>query len=322
MDILSLLFPAPDVPKMVIRKNVQGLIKALSYKKSSSIRMNAAHALGDIGFFGDSFYPLLTAFLSENDPVVRKAIGSSLVKIGEFPAVERFCYCLADGNDGVHCDAAYWLGEIGNPWALDQLILSYECDSPGPTLNTHRSETRRTAVLDAVAKIGGTRAITLLLKAIDDPSANVRHSAASTLARIGASRAIGPLLLCYKKENRVGTVIAEAIGVLGNSQTIDPLIELYSEISGVDKIFLSQALATIVKRYIHKIPLSQLRRITKLPDFSWEERTALYRDPSTDSYESDIIYYHTDLQELRSIATQEMARRRNKVAKSNSGKKK
>ena len=85
------LFGPPNVEKMKARRNVNGLIKALGYKKDWEVRWDAARALGEI-----------------KDP----------------RAVEPLSAALKDENEYVRKAAAYALGEIKDPRAVEPLIAA------------------------------------------------------------------------------------------------------------------------------------------------------------------------------------------------------
>ncbi len=43
------LFGPPDVSKLKAKKDIKGIVKALYYKKDSSVQCDAADALGELG---------------------------------------------------------------------------------------------------------------------------------------------------------------------------------------------------------------------------------------------------------------------------------
>ena len=74
------LFGSPNINKLKTKGNVQGLIKALNYKKNPTIRLDATIALGEIG---DSLAvePLIEIAMGNDSIDLRiKAISCSSVK--------------------------------------------------------------------------------------------------------------------------------------------------------------------------------------------------------------------------------------------------
>jgi HEAT repeat protein len=69
----------PNIEKMERKKDIEGLIKALGYRKDSVVRVKAAMALGRIG--GKSILDSLAEALKDEDSNVRKAAEKALSKI-------------------------------------------------------------------------------------------------------------------------------------------------------------------------------------------------------------------------------------------------
>jgi HEAT repeat protein len=71
----------PNVKKMEKKGDIEGLIKALSYKKDSRVRLNAAVALGRIGTRKTA--DALSKALKDEDSDVRKAVEKAIEKVKE-----------------------------------------------------------------------------------------------------------------------------------------------------------------------------------------------------------------------------------------------
>jgi HEAT repeat protein len=136
------------------------------------VRRAAANALGMIGD-KRSIEPLIN--------MMRKTIHypsgatEALAKIGE-PAVDPLIQILKDDDDVyVRADAAYALGDIGNPRALEPLIQA---------LKDENWVVRKVAS-DALGKIGDIGARDSLTRALNDEIVDVRKSAVEALKKLG-----------------------------------------------------------------------------------------------------------------------------------------
>ena len=96
------LFGPPNVEKMKARRDVNGLIKALRYRKDKGVRQAAAEALVKIG--APAVEPLIAALKDESFSV-RQAAAEALGKIGA-PAVEPLIAALKDQNSWARAAAA------------------------------------------------------------------------------------------------------------------------------------------------------------------------------------------------------------------------
>lgn len=131
----------PNVEKLRVKGNLKGLIKALRYKTDWRIRKAAAEALGDIGDpqvielrGGKSaivdvtkYRGLMGVACFDEVHAVREAATRAIVKIGE-PALpvlinslqpSHYQASLIDSDEPI---AAWILGEIGDPRAVDALL--------------------------------------------------------------------------------------------------------------------------------------------------------------------------------------------------------
>ena len=106
----------PDVEKMKAKKDVKGLIKALKYKKESSVRCAAAEALGKIGYAGA--VESLVQVLNDEERDVRSEAAKALGKIKEERAVEPLIQALKDKDSDVRSNAT---------WAIHMSIGACQC---------------------------------------------------------------------------------------------------------------------------------------------------------------------------------------------------
>jgi len=76
----------PNIDKLYRKKDIKGLVKALGYKKDSSIRENAARCLGRIN--GNIPVESLIATLKDSNTEVRKATVNALGDLKDKRAIE------------------------------------------------------------------------------------------------------------------------------------------------------------------------------------------------------------------------------------------
>jgi HEAT repeat protein len=110
----------------------------------------------------------------KDDRYVRAAAAYALGQIGDPRAVEPLIAALGDESSDVRQDAAYALGEIKDPRAVEPLIAA---------LKDWHSNVRKAAA-KALVKIG-TPAVELLIAALRDEDERVRQAAAEALDHLG-----------------------------------------------------------------------------------------------------------------------------------------
>ncbi|RMH93635.1 MAG: HEAT repeat domain-containing protein [Calditrichaeota bacterium] len=193
------MFGKPDVVKLKEKRNIKGLMKALQYQKDWQIREYAARALGQLNAREaiEELIPLLSDLVQEvrdaasealihigapavdaliaalSDAGAREMVARTLVGIGE-PAVEPLCKVAEKGwFKHARRYAAWALGEIGDPRAVNALLVTY-MDSD--------TEVRESAAR-ALKRLGESAvgALSTYLKAED---INVRRAAARLLESI------------------------------------------------------------------------------------------------------------------------------------------
>jgi HEAT repeat protein len=107
------LFGSPDPLKLMRKRDVKGLIKALSFQDSNvswarMVRFAAAAALGEIGD-ARAVEPLVAAL---QDRTLREVAARALGQIGDARAVEPLLAALQDPEEEVRVAAVSALGEI------------------------------------------------------------------------------------------------------------------------------------------------------------------------------------------------------------------
>jgi HEAT repeat protein len=196
------------VAKLREKKNVRGLIKALSYQDSWAVRDDAAEALGDI-LDVQAVEPLI-ATLKDIHRDVRRHAAEALGKIGDIRAVEPLIATLKDQESVVRKVAQEALVKLGR--------ASIELVAAG--LN-HKDRDVQALVVEALVQTGDIRAVEPLVVYVKQGN----WAAARALGEIGDSRAVEPLILTLKHEDReLREEAVQALGKIGDVRAVEPLI--------------------------------------------------------------------------------------------------
>lgn len=183
----------PNISKMKQKKDVDGLIEALSYK-DESIKLGAIKALGSIGD-PHSIEPLIK-FLKQS--YLGNYATFALAEIGN-PAVDLLIEATQNKDNYVRMNSAYALGLIGNEKAV-------------PTLNKllkDKDDTVRMDASGALRMIASPKAVDPLIKSLKDKEWKVRENSAEALGKIGDERAIEHLSPMLNDENKNVSMKAE-----------------------------------------------------------------------------------------------------------------
>jgi HEAT repeat protein len=231
------LFGPPNVEKMKSKRDIEGLIKTLSYQKVDSVRGAAVDALGQIGD-ARAVEPLIAA-LKDVNYYVHTSAAEALVKIGAC-AVEPLIAALKNVEAGVQRVIEKVLAKIGSP-AVEPLIIALkdsewtvgyhvalalgqigDARAVEPLINALKSGQGAAAV--ALGQIGDARTIEPLINALTVKNSHMREDAAVALRQIGAriedtalcTRAVEPLIAAFKdSEWWVRNGVAGALGAMG-----------------------------------------------------------------------------------------------------------
>ncbi|UCC39697.1 MAG: HEAT repeat domain-containing protein, partial [Candidatus Aminicenantes bacterium] len=169
------LFGPPDVAKLEKKRNVTGLIKALSYKNDISVCIQAARALGKIGN-SNATKPLVDALNHENESV-RIASVRSLGQIGDIQAVVPLIDLLKK-NSGDICDAVFdTLIMIGIP-AIKPLSDALKGDY-------RNAKMMRKRIIFSLGEIGDSCALKPLVSALKQCNWDEREVLTEALEKIG-----------------------------------------------------------------------------------------------------------------------------------------
>jgi HEAT repeat protein len=220
------LFGTPNIEKMKATRDVEGLIKALDYKKGSvdwkdsSVRLAAAQALGEIG--GDQALGALLPALKDSDINMRLAAVGALGEAKDERTMYPITDLLYDPDTGVRRAAVRVLGQMGDARAVGPLFACI-----GPRYDKAVSQ----AATEALIKIGAPAVMPLTtyltIKNHMMSSADYRFmvtTAAEILGKLGDPRAVEPLVACFQDQDPevISTVKAALVRI--GKPAVEPLI--------------------------------------------------------------------------------------------------
>ena len=156
----------------------------------ASVQHEAVQALGRIG--GNAAVPALTEQLESDNSMTRSYAVEALARIGSSSSISAIRKRLFDNDLWVLTRVIYVLDWPKEQDALETLI----------ELSKHGDDTVRKYALEALARLGDSRAIDRLTAALNDDYSQVREAAARSLGTIGASGAVPDLLRALKREGR------------------------------------------------------------------------------------------------------------------------
>jgi HEAT repeat protein len=218
MSFMNKMFGPPDIEKLKTNQDINGLIKALTYKKDAQIRQSAYETLKKIG--NPAVKPLAET-LKHKDREVRKNAAKLLGEIGDPWASSRL-YDASDKEEdaGVRCAAIEALGEIDDDQSRFMLktILWYG-----------RTADMRAAASVALAKIGPP-VMDVLIYSLEFQNAMTRYFAASALGKIGDPGAVEPLKrILGDVDGPTRAAAVEALGEIGDPSVVEELIGTLSD---------------------------------------------------------------------------------------------
>lgn len=216
----------PSIEKMKRRKDVKGLIQAL-HVENESVQKRAAEALGEIG---ESAAKSLIDYLLYSPPFESVARPPSdysrevLKRIATPSVVELLIRALDDNSSRIRKNAIQYLGEIGDPKAVERLIDVLKEDK------RQRYDDCQVPAATALVKIGDARAIEPFVEALVGHDSDLSKCVHRALVNFGkpAVRSLIQVLKDNKYEGRHG-VVAETLGEIGDSRAVEPLIETLKE---------------------------------------------------------------------------------------------
>jgi HEAT repeat protein len=204
MSLFQGLFGPPDVNKMKAKRDVKGLVNALSYDKDEAVRRDARLALLEIGD-PRAVEPLINLLKNKDSPG-RKVAMELLGALGDARAVEPLIGALLDEHLHPYPEVVNALCKIGAP-AVEPLIAALK----------NENKFTRQAVVDLLDRLGDSRAVDPLIIVLkEDGYWVVRREAAKTLGKLGDARAVEPLFAAREDPDDTTRLAAiTALGFLG-----------------------------------------------------------------------------------------------------------
>ncbi|HEX7491383.1 MAG TPA: HEAT repeat domain-containing protein [Candidatus Limnocylindrales bacterium] len=244
------LFGPPDVEQLKVRRDVQGLIRALGYAADASVRRAAVAALGELGD-ARAVDPLILAMRNpdwQHDWHDTAALTEALTRLGT-PSVGPLIATLTWHSNVVRVSAAGALAAIGRP-AVQPLIA---------LLGNADLETREAAG-QILAEIGAD-ALDQLIEALNGEVSSRRQWAARILGEIDDPRAVEPLLRALTDELAgVRQTAARSLGTIADLRTADALVSILDDPSGDVRRSAALALAEMRDpRAVHTLLTELLR---------------------------------------------------------------
>jgi HEAT repeat protein len=161
------LFGPPNVAKLDAKGNIDGLVKAARYKKDPAVAEAARTAL-------EGYLDKIIQRLQTKNIVQLNTSREALVLIGP-PARDRLIFIIKEGHLHRRQDAAYVLGMMKDPVAVEPLCTAMH--NPDPLL--------RMIIVEALGKIGDKRAGDTLRRATLDVDPGVSGAARKALKKMG-----------------------------------------------------------------------------------------------------------------------------------------
>jgi hypothetical protein len=180
----------------------------IAYRKFGQIEFDDDLLIPEVilknGYWDSDFKGLIVTKELNRDVVIpfKKERVKDGGRIDNVKDLESLIQLLKDDDMGVRCEAVDALGDIGDPRAVEPLIIVLkEGYLKGPTKEQYDSDPEvRSRAADALAKIGDSRAVESLINALKDDDEEVRADVAEALGVIGDNRAIEALKILSKED--------------------------------------------------------------------------------------------------------------------------
>lgn len=212
--LLLLLFSgicAGCLGKDPLEARVDKLVRNLG-NEDLDVGYASAYALIDIG---EPSVDSLIKALKDEDPQVRSLAAYSLGRIGETRASKALIKTLEDPEPEVRRNSTEALGDLGAAEAVDPLIERLKDDDDRVVLSS----------IFALEQLKAPEAVDPLLEFLDQNNKEVSRRSISALRAIGDPKAVDPLIELFGDEE-LGEYAADAVGELGDEETVEKLIKL------------------------------------------------------------------------------------------------
>ena len=198
------------------------------------IRAEAAFTLGDIG--GEGVYESLSSALSNPSETIRSSAAFALGFLGDKRATDPLINLLSDSSSLVRMRSIMALGRLGDSRAVEPLIA---------LLSSPDEDIKIKAVL-ALGDLGDQRAVPYLsnLLTTEEMFSSIRIFSTESLGKIGGEKAI--LLLLSLLEDKDELVILEAAKALGEMKELRAIQPLKTAITRVRSNWVKSKLEEIL----------------------------------------------------------------------------
>ena len=252
----------PNIEVMLKNHDVPNLIKALA-DNDDAIRNSAYKALISIG---SSAVGPLTNALQHKLEMVRKSAAFALGEIGDPRAVEALISALQDSHLNVYDESAWSLGIIRDARAIEPLITAL--------INGNIYAEK------ALVEIGAP-AVTSLIAALQRTQSLARAKVAITLGHIADPRAVEPLMVAMQDtDNNVRISAISSLGSIGDARAAEALILAlgdkneevrHSAIRSLEKIHLDARVQNeFLTVLIDSDPRIRRFAVQKLDELGWQ----------------------------------------------------
>ncbi|OWK43585.1 HEAT repeat domain-containing protein [Fimbriiglobus ruber] len=222
-----------------------GALATLLGDADETVRCGAAEALGKVG--AEDQIPALAELLKDSSPVIKEAAARALgsLKGASSSAVPELVALLQDREPSVRQAVAEAIGQIGT--------LSEEATTALVEGLTSRDTAVRAQTAEALGAIGSAAedAAPALVEALTDGNDRVRAEAASALGKIGeaaADAAVPGLVRALRdKDSWVSALAAEALGEIGEAaeEAVPALVRSLRHINPLVRANAAEALGKL-----------------------------------------------------------------------------
>jgi len=230
MLTLTMTACAPNIERLLEKRDVEKLIEALTYERSPEVRAEAALALGELGE-AEAMHPLLALLSDDEDETVRSAAAEALGQICYSNTVPPLIDALEDESDLVRESAKTALVNCG-------AVAEYSLKE---ALESDKSEFHQ-SVVEVLSRMGSeVSALMVTLLRVSDE--NVSSGAYDALVLMG-SPAIPDLIKAISSDDVAQSLMILDILVSIGADSVDALIELLdssdSNVAGWAMVGLAQ----------------------------------------------------------------------------------
>lgn len=219
------MFFKPNVEKLKSKKNVNGLIKAINYKKDPQIQIQAITALGELNATQAIEPIILLAYENSSNTQLQKCVEETIRQIGLEKSIEHIISLFVQEDGNLHDYCIKLLKQHGDETI--EFLLKFVNDA---------SLENQIGSMRALGIIGDSRAVDPIIEKVAYFKPDVKHVAATALGNIGDPRAVKPLLgVAYSNKKA-----QEALLKIGNDGLEDFIDALRSPLQSIAAKYLDK----------------------------------------------------------------------------------